>query len=108
MEDILKQILERQEEILNRQSKILALIGRLEDGQNLLNFKAQRQYDELNARLEINERAIRQIDEQLAISNSRRYDELAELKSLPEKLTALEEFLRLDIATRLIDKAEAH
>ena len=42
MEDILKQILERQEEILNRQSKILALIGRLEDGQNLLNFKAQR------------------------------------------------------------------
>ena len=107
MEDILKKILWQQEEILKRQSEILSLIGKLEDGQNLLNFKAQMQYDELNSRLEINERSTRQIDEQIAISNTRRDYELSDLKSTLEKLNTLEEFLRLDIATRLIDKAVA-
>ena len=107
MEDILKKILWQQEEILKRQSEILSLIGKLEDGQNLLNLKAQMQYDELNSRLEINERSTRQIDEQIAISNTRRDYELSDLKSTLEKLNTLEEFLRLDIATRLIDKAVA-
>ena len=107
MEDILKKILERQEEILKRQNEILSLIGRLEDGQNLLNFKTQKQFDELNLRLEINERSTRQIDEQIAISNTRRENELSDLKSTLEKLKTIEEFLRLDIATRLIDKAVA-
>ena len=105
MKDILKKILERQEEILKRQSEILSLIGRLEDGQNLLNFKTQKQFDELNLRLEINERSTRQIDEQIAISNTRRDYELSDLKYTLEKLKTFEEFLRLDIATRLMNKA---
>ena len=107
MKDILKKILWQQEEILKRQSEILSLIGKLEDGQNLLNLKAQMQYDELNSRLEINERSTRQIDEQIAISNTRRDYELSDLKSTLEKLKTIEEFLRLDIETRLIDKAVA-
>ena len=106
MEDILKKILERQEEILKRQNEILSLIGRLEDGQNLLNFKTQKQFDELNLRLEINERSTRQIDEQIAISNAKRENELTALKPALENLNLLESFLKVDIATRLMDKVE--
>ena len=105
MEDILKNFLDQQEKILKQQAEIFASIRRIEEFQDMLNFKVQRQYDELNARLEINERSTRQIDEQLAILNTRRENELADLKVTLEKLKSLEEFLRVDIATRLIDKA---
>lgn len=105
MEDILKNFLDQQEKILKQQAEIFASIRRIEEFQDMLNFKLQRQYDELNARLEINERSTRQIDEQLAILNTRRENELADLKVTLEKLKSLEEFLKVDIATRLIDKA---
>ena len=105
MEDILKNFLDQQEKILKQQAEIFASIRRIEEFQDMLNFKVQRQYDELNARLEINERSTRQIDEQLAILNTRRENELADLKVTLEKLKSLEEFLKVDIATRLIDKA---
>ena len=105
MEDILKNFLDQQEKILKQQAEIFASIRRIEEFQDMLNFKVQRQYDELNARLEINERSTWQIDEQLAILNTRRENELADLKVTFEKLKSLEEFLRVDIATRLIDKA---
>lgn len=105
MEDILKNFLDQQEKILKQQAEIFASIRRIEEFQDMLNFKLQRQYDELNARLEINERSTRQIDEQLEILNTRRENELADLKVTLEKLKSLEEFLKVDIATRLIDKA---
>ena len=104
MEDILKNFLDQQEKILKQQAEIFASIRRIEEFQDMLNFKVQRQYDELNARLEINERSTRQIDEQLAILNTRRENELADLKVTLEKLKSLEEFLKVDIATRLLDK----
>ena len=99
-------ILEQQEHILRQQQEILATLHRLEDALELMNFKANRQYDELNSRLEINERSTRQIDEQLALANALRRDELSELKPMLERAESLEEFLRLDVATRLMNDLE--
>ena len=99
-------ILEQQEHILRQQQEILATLHRLEDALELMNFKANRQYDELNSRLEINERSTRQIDEQLALANALRRDELSELKPMLERAESLEEFWRLDVATRLMNDLE--
>ena len=99
-------ILEQQAQILRQQQEILATLHRLEDALELMNFKAKRQYDELNSRLEINERSTRQIDEQLALANALRRDELSALKPALERVESLEEFLRLDVATRLMNDLE--
>lgn len=102
----MEKLLEQQELILRQQQEILAALHRLENLFDMLNFKAQRHYDELNSRLEINERATRQIDEQLALANEMRRNELSDLKPTLEQLKSLEEFLRLDIATRLLNTLE--
>ena len=92
--------------ILRQQREILSTLSRLEDKLEMINFKVERQNDEINSRLEINERSTRQIDEQLALANDLRRNELSELKPTLEQLKWLEEFLRLDVATRLIDNLE--
>lgn len=102
----MEKYLEQQEIILRQQQEILSMINRLEDKLDMLNFKVQRQNDEINLRLEINERSTRQIDEQLAIANDLRRNELSDLKPTLEQLKSLEEFLRLDVATRLINNLE--
>ena len=84
----MEKILEQQAQILRQQSEIIAWLRALKE--------------ELNTRLEINERSIRQIDEQLALANELRRNELDELKPILERLELLEEFLRLDVATHLI------
>lgn len=99
-------ILEQQEQILRQQQEILSAIHQLKDALELMNFKMQRQNDELNLRLEINERSVRQIDEQLALTNALRRNELSELKPTLERVESLEEFLRLDVATRLMNNLE--
>lgn len=99
-------ILEQQEQILRQQQEILSAIHQLKDALELMNFKMQRQNDELNSRLEINERSVRQIDEQLALTNALRRNELSELKPTLERVESLEEFLRLDVATRLMNNLE--
>ena len=92
--------------IFEQQKEIFAMMKHLEESQNVLNFVTQRQNEEINARLEINERASRQIDEQIAISNALRIDDLKNLKPVLKQLESLEEFLKLDIAVRLMDKME--
>lgn len=106
MEKLLEQILSQQELILKQQQEILSAVNRLENSANMMNFKMQRQYDELNSRLEINERSTRQIDEQLALANELRRDELKDLQPTLKQLQELEEFLRLDMATRLLSTLE--
>lgn len=106
MENELKKILEQQEFIINQQKEIFATLRRLEETQNLIQFKLQRQHDEINSRLEINERSTKQIDEQIAISNANRENELTNLKPALKNLNLLESFLKVDIATRLMDKVE--
>lgn len=98
--------LEQQELILQQQQEILLTLHKLQDALELMNFKVERQYDELNSRLEINERSTRQIDEQLALANALRRDELKDLQPTLKRLQELEEFLRLDMATRLLDDLE--
>ena len=106
----MEKILEQQKimlwQILEQQQEILSALYKLESAMDLLNFKLQRQHDEINSRLEINERSMRQIDEQLALANNLRQNELSELKPTLEQLKLLEEFLRLDVATRLINNLE--
>lgn len=102
----MEKFLEQQELILRQQQEILSIISRLEEKLDMINFKVQRQNDEINSRLEINERSTRQIDEQLALANELRRNESAELKPTLEQLKLLEEFLRLDVATRLINNLE--
>lgn len=102
----MEKILEQQEMILRQQQEILSSLHKLEDAIDLLNFKLQRQHDEINSRLEINERSTRQIDEQIALANNLRQNELSNLKPTLESLKSLEEFLRLDIATRLMNNLE--
>ena len=102
----MEKFLEQQETILRQQQEILSTLHKLEDALDLLNFKLQRQHDEINSRLEINERSTRQIDAQLALANSLRQNELSDLKPTLEQLKSLEEFLRLDIATRLMNNLE--
>lgn len=102
----MEKILEQQEIILRQQQEILSALHKLEDAIDLLNFKLQRQHDEINSRLEINERSTRQIDEQIALANNLRQNELSDLKPTLESLKSLEEFLRLDIATRLMNNLE--
>ena len=102
----MEKLLEQQELILRQQQEILSTISRLEEKLDMINFKMQRQNDEINSRLEINERSTRQIDEQLALANELRRNESAELKPTIEQLKLLEEFLRLDVATRLINNLE--
>lgn len=102
----MEKILEQQEIILQQQQEILSSLHKLEDAIDLLNFKLQRQHDEINSRLEINERSTRQIDEQIALANNLRQNELSNLKPTLESLKSLEEFLRLDIATRLMNNLE--
>ena len=99
-------IFEQQELILRQQQEILVTLHKLKDTLDLMNFKVQRQYDELNSRLEINERSTRQIDEQLALANALRRDELKDLQPTLKQLQELEEFLRLDVATRLMNNLE--
>ena len=99
-------IFEQQELILRQQREILVTLHKLKDTLDLINFKVQRQYDELNSRLEINERSTRQIDEQLALANALRRDELKDLQPTLKQLQELEEFLRLDVATRLMNNLE--
>ena len=99
-------ILEQQELILRQQQEILATLQKLTDVLELMNLNSKRQYDELNSRMEINERSTRQIDEQLALSNELRRNELAELRPMFEHVELLEEFLRLDVATRLMNTLE--
>ena len=102
----MEKLLEQQELILRQQREILSIISRLEEKLDMINFKMQRQNDEINSRLEINERSTRQIDEQLALANELRRNESTELKPTLEQLKLLEEFLRLDVATRLINNLE--
>lgn len=102
----MEKFLQQQEMILRQQQEILSALHKLEDGLDLLNFKLQRQHDEINSRLEINERSTRQIDEQIALANNLRQNELSDLKPTLERLKLLEEFLRLDIATRLMNNLE--
>ena len=102
----MEKLLEQQELILRQQQEILSIISRLEEKLDMINFKVQRQHDEINSRLEINERSTRQIDKQLALANELRRNESAELKPTLEQLKLLEEFLRLDVATRLINNLE--
>ncbi|MBR3746494.1 MAG: hypothetical protein IKN27_05985 [Selenomonadaceae bacterium] len=106
MEQIFEQFLAQNELIISQQRELLAAVNRLENLLEMLNFKTQRQHDELNLRLEINERSTRQIDEQLALMNELRRDELKDLQPTLNRLQELEEFLRLEIATRLLDKLE--
>ncbi len=106
MEQILEQLLAQNELIINQQRELLSAVNRLENLVEMLNFKTQRQHDELNMRLEINERATRQIDEQLALLNELRRNELKNLQPTLNRLQELEEFLRLDVATRLLDNLE--
>lgn len=106
MEKILEQILAQNELIIRQQRELLSAVNRLENLTAMLNFRTQRQHDELNLRLEVNERSTRQIDEQLALMNELRRDELKELQPTLERLQELEEFLRLDVATRLLDNLE--
>ena len=91
---------------MRQQREIISAISRLEDKFDMINFKTERQYDEINSRLEINERSTRQIDEQLALANALRHDELKDLRPTLKRLQELEEFLRLDVATRLLDSLE--
>lgn len=77
--------------ILEQQKNILAILHKLNDALELMNGKAERQYNELTARLEINERSTRQIDEQLALSNTLRQNDLAELKTILERVEMPEE-----------------
>ena len=102
----MEKLFEQQEQILRQQQEILSAINRLENMLEMLNFKAQRQYDELNSRLELNERSVRQIDEQIALSNELRRNESLDIKPTLERLEKLEEFLRLDVATRLMENLE--
>ena len=102
----MEKILAQQEMILQQQQEILSTLSRLEDKLDMINFKVERQHDEINSRLEINERSTRQIDAQLALTNSLRQNESADLKPIFEQLKSLEEFLRLDIATRLMNNLE--
>lgn len=102
----MNKILEQQEQILWQQREILESLHKLQDALELMNFKTERQYDELNSRLEINERSTRQIDKQLALANELRSNELKDLQPTLKRLQELEEFLRLDVATRLLDALE--
>ena len=99
-------IFEQQELILRQQQEILVTLNKLKNALELMNFKTERQFNELNSRLEINERSTRQIDEQLALANAMRRDELKDLQPTLKRLRELEEFLRLDVATRLLDSLE--
>ena len=99
-------IFEQQELILRQQQEILVTLNELKNALELMNFKTERQFNELNSRLEINERSTRQIDEQLALANAMRHDELKDLQPTLKRLRELEEFLRLDVATRLLDSLE--
>ena len=99
-------IFEQQELILRQQQEILVTLNELKNALELMNFKTERQFNELNSRLEINERSTRQIDEQLALANAMRRDELKDLQPTLKRLRELEEFLRLDVATRLLDSLE--
>lgn len=102
----MEKLFEQQQQILRQQQEILAAINRLENMAEMLNFKTQRQYEELNSRLELNERSVRQIDEQIALANELRRNNLTDLKPTLERLKKLEEFLRLDVATRLMENLE--
>ena len=102
----MEKFFQQQEMILQQQQEILSALHKLEDALDLLNFKLQRQHEEINSRLEINERSTRQIDEQIALANNLRQNELSNLKPTLERLKSLEEFLRLDIATRLMNNLE--
>ena len=106
MEDKLNKILEQQQIIISQQEKIFESVKRLEENHEILNFVTKRQNEELNARLEINERALRQIDEQIAISNSFRENELNVIKTFLEEEKSLEEFLKLELVARLMDNVE--
>ena len=99
-------IFEQQELILRQQQEILVTLNELKNALELMNFKTERQFNELNSRLEINERSTRQIEEQLALANAMRRDELKDLQPTLKRLRELEEFLRLDVATRLLDSLE--
>lgn len=106
MEQLFEQLLAQNELIIRQQRELLSAVNRLENLTAMLNFKTQRQHDELNLRIEINERSTRQIDEQLALMNELRRDELKDLQPTLNRLQELEEFLRLDVATRLLDNLE--
>ena len=104
--DGMEKIFEQQELILRQQQEILATLHKLQDALELMNFKTERQFGELNSRLEINERSTRQIDKQLALANELRRDELKDLRPTLKRLEDLEEFLRLDAAIHLLDALE--
>ncbi len=107
MDDISK-ILEQQEEILRS-------IHRLEEEVSLLKFLNHSQYDETNARLEMLERSLRQIDEQLALSNISQELRAEQVKKLQgefqranqaRRLNTIEELLRLIAANQMMDSLE--
>ncbi len=107
MDDIAK-ILEQQEEILRS-------IHRLEEEVSLIKFLHHSQYDETNARLEMFERSLRQIDEQLALSNMSQESRDDKIKKLlsefqranqSRRLNMIEELLRLIAANQIMDSLE--
>lgn len=102
----MEKVLAQQENILRQQQEILSTLHKLEGLLDMMNFKMNQQWEALNSRLEINERSVRQIDEQIALSNEFRRNELSGLKLTLEQLKMLEEFLRLDVATRLMNNLE--
>ena len=102
----LAEVLRQQDLIIRQQQEMLTEIHQLKDSLGMINFKMQRQHEELNSRLELNERSTRQIDSQIALTNELRRNELSTLTPTLEQLKSLEEFLRLDIATRLMNNID--
>ena len=115
MDDIIKKMLEQQEAILERQREILNSMRRMEEELNLTKFLYHRQFEETNSRIEISERSLKQIDEQLAISNIKQEARDEQIKRLlnefqranqAKRLNVIEELLRLIAANQIMDSLE--
>ena len=76
-------------------AELLKTIAELKIIVDTLDFRLQRQCDEINSRFELNERALRQVDEQIALTNELRRNEMSEVKSsvvaLTKKISAASE-----------------
>jgi len=105
-------------------AELLKTIAELKIIVDTLDFRLQRQCDEINSRFELNERALRQVDEQIALANELRRNEMSEVKSsvvaLTKKISALSdeyqrnadelsavgELLRLTAANQIMNLVE--
>ena len=106
MEEDIKTILKQQDIIITQQQEIISSMRRIDEMVERLQFDTQRHHNKTDSRMELIERSTKQIDEQLALLNIKRNDELTELKPTLERLQVLEELMRLNIVNQMMTSVE--